>query len=134
MNPRLTAKDRGLIKGAVRRAFTRSELYREKLLLNQIEHSDPRNPRCKRWGWCEVCGWVQPQWKLQIDHIDPVVPLEVTFAEMSLDLLVDRMWCIIEGLQVICEDCHDRKTALERARKKELNGKRSNSKVDSSAA
>ncbi len=125
MNPKLTAKDRGLIKGAIRRAFARSDLHKEVKLRNLIEHYDPRHPRCKNWGWCNVCGVVTPQWKLEVDHIDPVVPLDSSFAEMSLDLMVERTWCTIEGLQVICDPCHDSKTALEKARKKEINGKRS---------
>lgn len=113
-NPRITPKDRGLIKGAMRRAFARSELHEAVITRITVDHSDPRNPRCKNWGYCELCGVVQPRWKIQVDHIQPVVPIDSHFEYMSLDEAANRMWCDPGNLQGICEPCHDVKTASEK--------------------
>lgn len=112
-NPRLTSKDRGAIKGALRRAFARSDLHEEILILGAIEHSDPKRPRCKKWSWCEECGEVVPQWTITIDHDDPVIPVTTSFEDMTLDEAVARMWCDPKNLRRLCAPCHDRKTAGE---------------------
>lgn len=118
MNPRITNRDWGNIKGAMRRAFSRSELHKAVLERVTIEHSDPRNPRCTKWGYCELCGWVQPRWKLSVDHVEPVVALNSTFKDQGLDLTANRMWCELEKLQALCDPCHDQKTASEKEIKK----------------
>lgn len=113
-NPRITAKERGLIKGAIRRAFSRSEL-REKIMARaRISHSDPTKPRCRKWILCEVCKSPSPEWSSDVDHIEPLIPIGRTMAEMSMDELVDRTWCPEENLQAICLTCHDSKTKMER--------------------
>lgn len=119
MNEGLTAKDRGLIKGAVRRAFARSELRRSVLADAKVEHSDPTRPRVKTWYKCEECNGRFAQHQLEIDHVSPVVPVDKTLAEMSWDDLINRTWCDKMGLQVLCEECHDKKSADERKQRKE---------------
>ncbi len=113
-NPRITAKERGLIKGAIRRAFSRSELRQKIMARARIEHSDPSKPRCKKWIRCEVCKQPSPEWSSDVDHIDPLIPIGKTMAEMSMDELVNRTWCPEENLQAICLTCHDAKTKIER--------------------
>lgn len=53
-----------------------------------------------------------------VDHILPLVPTDTTFAEMSLDVVVDRLWCEEHNLQSICPNCHDIKTAAEKEERK----------------
>lgn len=113
-NPRISAKERGLIKGAIRRAFSRSEL-REKIMARaRVQHSDPAKPRCKKWIRCEVCKQPSPEWSSQVDHIEPLIPIGKTMADMTMDELIDRTWCPEENLQAICLTCHDSKTKIER--------------------
>lgn len=113
-NPRITAKERGLIKGAIRRAFSRSDL-REKIIARaRILHQDPAKPRCKKWIKCEVCKSPSPEWSSQVDHIEPLIPIGKTMADMSMDELIDRTWCSEDNLQAICSTCHDAKTKIER--------------------
>lgn len=119
MNEKLTAKDRGLIKGAIRRAFVRSALRRSILDDAKISHSDALRPRVKTWYRCEICNGKFAQYELEVDHISPVVPTDKTLEEMSWDDLIDRTWCDRMGLQVLCEECHDKKTAEERKQRKE---------------
>lgn len=123
MNPRITSKERGLLKGAIRRVFSRSDLRREAWNRVIIEHSDEKRPRVKRWGYCQSCGEVVPAYTLKIDHIDPVIPTGQSFEEIGLDKTVDRMWCTVDNLQALCDTCHDSKTAIERKHRKRSNKK-----------
>ena len=47
-----------------------------------------------------------------VDHIKPIVDPEVGFT--TFDDFIDRMFCNKENLQVLCGDCHDKKTSEER--------------------
>ena len=114
MNNRVTAKERGLLKGALRRVFSRSELRQQALKRVLTEHNDPKRPRVKKWGYCEECGEVTAAYELTIDHKDPVIPPHTTFEEMGLDKTADRLWCDLANLQAICNTCHDAKTKRER--------------------
>lgn len=49
-----------------------------------------------------------------VDHIDPIVNPEVGF--ISWDELIADMFCEADNLQILCGDCHDRKTRDERER------------------
>lgn len=118
MNYRITKKERGLLKGAIRRVFSRSELRQSILAKVSIEHTDVNRPRVRRWGYCESCGEVTAQYELTVDHISPVIPTDTSFEEMGLDKTVDNMWCSVDNLQALCDHCHDAKTALERKQRK----------------
>lgn len=119
-NPRITPKEWGLIKGALRRVFSRSELRRKTLERNYIEHSDEKRPRVTKWSWCTQCGVVEASYLMQVDHITPVIEIGRTIHDIGIVELVDRIWCAMENLQTICIDCHNQKSKLERAlRRKE---------------
>jgi hypothetical protein len=47
-----------------------------------------------------------------IDHISPVVDPEVGFK--GWDEYIERMFCEVDGYQLLCPDCHDKKTSDER--------------------
>jgi 5-methylcytosine-specific restriction endonuclease McrA len=106
MNPRITKRERGLLKGAIRRVFSRSDLRKSILDASVVSHSDPKRKRVKTWVKCAVCGKYDAKSSVAIDHIQPVVPLDRSFEEMSLDEVVDRMWCDPTNLQTICEKDH----------------------------
>lgn len=46
--------------------------------------------------------------KVSVDHIDPVG----TFT--SWDAFINRLFCSVENLQILCKGCHDAKTLHER--------------------
>jgi hypothetical protein len=108
------------IRGALRRAFSRSPLVREVL-----EESRQEFPRYKKDGkrhkknWvkrqCQVCSqWVSAG-HIAVDHIDPVI--SVADGKQDWNTFIDRLWCNTSGkanLQRICDPCHDVKTAVER--------------------
>lgn len=47
-----------------------------------------------------------------VDHIDPIVDPEVGF--VSWDTFIERMFCEVDNLQLLCKGCHDIKSASER--------------------
>ena len=48
-----------------------------------------------------------------VDHIDPIVDPVEGFT--GFDNFIDRMFCEKDNLQLLCGDCHDKKTLEERA-------------------
>lgn len=113
MNHRLTAKDRGLIKGAVNRAFARSELHKKVLEAAIVPHSDPDRPRVKKWVRCSCCDKLDAKSYFQVDHIEPKIPLDSALDRMSWDELIDRTWCHESNLQILCLNCHEAKSKGE---------------------
>ncbi len=113
-NPRISPKDRNAIKGALRRAFARSDLHKDVLNSAIVKHSDGNRLRVKTWAVCAICKQKDAKSYFIVDHIEPCIPINNHFEDMSLDETVDRMWCVRENLQAICESCHDAKTAIER--------------------
>lgn len=120
MNKRISPKERGLIKGALRRVFSRSDLRRRVIELTIVKVTDSTRPRVKRWSQCPMCETLTPTYLMQVDHVAPIVPLETTLEEMSWDTVVDRMWCEEKGLQGICKICHSRKTKAENKQRRQI--------------
>jgi len=53
---------------------------------------------------------------VQVDHIYPVVDPKIGF--IGWDSFIDRIFCEIENLQVLCKPCHKVKTEEEKAERK----------------
>lgn len=117
------------MKGALRRAFSRSDLRRQVLEASIIRgYTDPSRPRVKTWCRCAICKKPTPKSYVEIDHIEPLIPVDRTFEEMSLDEVVDRLWCDPANLQAICPEDHDVKSKLEAKQRREHKKKRLASK------
>lgn len=112
-------KERNLVKGAIRRIFSRSELRSLALARNLINHKDSTRPRVSRWAFCESCGIIEAAYTMEVDHKEPVVPIDKPFESMNWDEFVDRLWCDIKGLQILCEECHNEKSKEENKKRKE---------------
>ena len=117
-------KERNLIKGAIRRVFSRSELRREALQSTRIEYHDPNRPRVTKWSWCTDCGVIEPTYLMEVDHEIPLVPLEKALADMSWDEVVDRTWCDPVNLKPKCKSCHRSKSKLENQERRRLRKER----------
>lgn len=115
MNSRVTPKERNLLKGAIRRVFSRSELRRKIISLSIVQHQDEKRKRVKTWCKCNKCGKLDAISRMSVDHKDPIIPIDSSFEQMSIDTVVDRLWCDENNLQTLCEECHDTKSAEERA-------------------
>lgn len=126
MNPRLTKKDLGLIKSALRKAFSRSQLHAEVIKEAIVEHSDPKRPKVKTWVRCTICKKPEAKSYIVVDHVSPVIPIGSSFEELGVDETVNRLWCEKNNLQCCDKACHDEKSARERKQRKEVkNGKSS---------
>jgi 5-methylcytosine-specific restriction endonuclease McrA len=107
-------KERNLLKGAMRRLFGRSELRNKVLNRHNIEYFDLNRPRVTKWSFCGNCGALEPRYKMEVDHIEPLIPVDKSLEQMSWDEVVDRLWCDEKNLMPICKDCHKIKTTNER--------------------
>lgn len=124
MNDKLSAKDRNTIKGAIRRAFSRSELRRAVLARAKAPYySDPSRPRVKTWYKCELCAQHFAGYQMEVDHKDPIIPVDMALADMQWDEVVNRMWCEEYGLQCICKPCHNQKCQVENKQRRETKKK-----------
>lgn len=65
---------------------------------------------------CASCSKLFVATDVQVDHIEPVVDPIKGF--VSWDVYIDRMFCELHNLQVMCKPCHKDKTAEEKLRKK----------------
>ncbi len=122
----LPPKERGLVKGALRRVFSRSELRRKVLAKYAIEHSDPLRPRVTAWVWCGACGVVFPRYLAVVDHISPLVPIGVELVDLEPTTIVEDLWCDENNLQVLDKECHHRKNVLESKARREFRKERKN--------
>lgn len=104
------------IRGALRRAFARSPVVKEKMMEARMEI-----PRYKKDGTlakkphvryqCETCTeWVSST-KIEIDHVKPVISVDDGFVDWNT--FIDMLWCDKENLKRCCSSCHDAKTHAE---------------------
>ena len=124
-NPRITPQERGLLKGSIRRCFSRSDLRQQVINASVIRgHTDRSRPRVKTWCKCAICGEAEAKSNMVVDHRLPIIPLNKSLTDMSWDDLINNLWCSKENLDAVCEPCHAAKTkeenAIRRKHKKEL--------------
>jgi hypothetical protein len=129
-------QERNRVKGAIRRVFRLFPQMKE--VLNNARVELP--PALKKDGTpgkkpqvrykCSNCGGLFSQKNVQVDHINPVVPLNKTESEMSYDDIVRGICCSSDNLQVLCStpiranegrpSCHKIKTDEENFARDEL--------------
>ena len=114
-------KERNLIKGALRRVFSRSEL-RRKILDKAVikDYLDPNRKRVTRWCKCPKCKKMVPAYLMEVDHEEPLIPVGSTLDDMSWDQVIDGLWCDERKLQALCGECHDTKTQAENAERRRI--------------
>lgn len=120
-NARISNKERNLIKGALRRVFSRSDLRREALNKHDIQFTDINRPRVTKWSFCGECGVITPKYLMQIDHVVPIIKLNETLEDLTWDELIDRLWCNINNLLPLCKECHKLKTKAENKERRAFN-------------
>ena len=64
---------------------------------------------------CAACRKIFVAVDVQVDHIEPVVDPIKGFE--TWDIFINRLFCEIENLQVLCKPCHKTKTENERKAK-----------------
>ena len=126
----LTDEEKRTLKGAIRRAFRQSDRPKGVLAAARVELP----PALKKDGTpgkknqvrfrCASCQELFPGKWIQVDHIEPVVPLNRKEMDMTPNELVDGVFSSPSNLQVICstpikflpkgvKSCHAVKTVRE---------------------
>ena len=105
------------IRGAIRRQFSRSPIVREVLMKvrREIPKFNKDGSRAKKDAVqyrCNACGQWVGSTKCAVDHIAPVIDVQVGFVDWNQ--FIDRLFCDASNLQVICDTCHNSKTQSER--------------------
>lgn len=121
MNNPSNPKERNLLKGAIRRIFSRSDLRRSIIDKAIVKgYKDPSRKAVKFWVKCEECGKMEAKSNVQIDHVLPVIAVNETLESLTWDQLIDRIWCDEKNLAVVCKLCHSIKTKLENKQRRAL--------------
>jgi hypothetical protein len=60
---------------------------------------------------CKKCKGAFPATQVQVDHIKPVVDAKIGF--VSWDEFITRLYCGKDNLQILCKECHNKKTLKE---------------------
>jgi 5-methylcytosine-specific restriction endonuclease McrA len=107
------------------RSFIRSQLRAATMRWGPIATS-LKDARVGRGEYlCAECEQVVPATikingrrtkNVHVDHIEPIVDPDVGF--VNYDTLIERMFCEADNLQVLCHECHNKKTDDEKARAK----------------
>lgn len=99
-----------LITGALRQAYRQAPERKEALM--QALHPTERGERGGRRYICKKCGQTGAYGEMQVDHIEPVVPIDREIE--NWDEYINRLYCGPSGLQVLHKKCHQEKTNNER--------------------
>lgn len=112
------AKFKGWIISLLRRGTMRWPPRTE--CLNKAKTTKKINPKTKRLAQhfkCKACKKDFPAKEVVVDHIEPVVDIKKGFE--NFDTYIERMYCSVKNLQVLCKDCHEEKSRGEKELRKQ---------------
>lgn len=67
---------------------------------------------------CVECKQEFDRKGVQIDHKIEIVDTSLGYDKPDFNALVTRMFCDVDGLQILCTECHSKKTKTERDKRK----------------
>ena len=98
----------GFIRSGLRRMSRRwRPLVQDALNTARRPSQSKKNPRLKWQFNCAKCGGWFSRKNVEVDHIVEVGTLSCA-AEAGAH--IERLFCEVDGLQVLCKKCHARKT------------------------
>lgn len=108
-------RNHGTMTEAAFWAFIRSSLRRRTIVWKPVKAAKDaakipykgNNPR-RKWSYvCASCGGVFSDKEIEVDHI-----IEAGSLRCAEDLsgFVERLFCEVDNLRVLCLDCHKQKT------------------------
>jgi len=106
------------IISSLKRTFSRSPVVQEVLKEHRQEH-----PQYNKDGTlakkpavrypCVECHNLHMGKNIQVDHIEPVIPLNIPAKHACMDVVIGRLFCNKSNLQILCKDCHKTKSKEE---------------------
>lgn len=109
------------LRGAFRRYPTKHEVLKAAFVGKKV---NKKTNRLSAHYVCNGCKQEYPTSEVNVDHINPVVSVEDGFT--SWDNFIANLFCSSEDLQVLCTECHDKKTKQEnKERRQNVKNKRS---------
>jgi 5-methylcytosine-specific restriction endonuclease McrA len=97
------------IRSGFRRWPEKFEVLKEAFVRKGI---NPKTGRSAALYRCSTCNGEFSSKDIQVDHIEPVVdPIE---GFKTWDEFISRLFCSKENLQVLCKECHLKKTKQEK--------------------
>ncbi len=104
------------IKGALRQVAKYSPEVKQALKL--ATHPTIKGPKGGARFICAKCGEVFEKKDVQVDHINPIIPVNKRTSDLDWNTIIARMFCSAEKLQVLCKPCHLIKSNEERKERK----------------
>lgn len=103
-----TDREVNLLASSIRQAFRHSDIYKRKIENARIETLE--GPRYI----CNICKMPFKKIELQVDHIDPIMPLDGS--PLMRDVLIERIWT--NNIQILDKSCHVKKSTFENKQRK----------------
>ena len=110
------------IMRAVKRAFSRSPAVRE--VREKAIHPTAKGPRGGKRYICNECKDDFAGKEVQVDHIEPVIPIGTAARDMTWDEILKRLFCSILNLQLLCKVCHAIKSKIEAGLRRKARAKK----------
>ena len=101
--------EKAKIRGALRQLARQWPL--KQAVLMEAVHPTEMGVRGGKQYICNKCGLCYPAKEVQVDHIQPVVPTDREIE--TWDEYIERLFCDIKNLQVLCKECHRIKSTDE---------------------
>lgn len=105
----LDKKSTNVIRGAIRLAFRRCDLHGQVMKNARFEVIEGSykngNDKVRVYYRCADCKEGFKPDMVEVDHIEEIGTFDGDWTK-----LVNRMWCDISNLQVLCKVCHKLKT------------------------
>lgn len=117
--PWTEARIKGFVIGALRRARWPAK-YQAMANAYVRDGINPKTNRKVKLYRCAISGALLMQKEVQVDHIEPVVPLDGKWGRKTKWLGINwneflpRLFCGLDNLEVISKEEHKKKTQLER--------------------
>ena len=84
-----------------------------------------KNARIARGKYkCASCEGIFGPKEINCDHIESVIQPEVGFVDWNT--YISRLFCELEGWQILCIQCHDAKSFLENQIREEIKNTKKN--------
>jgi len=112
------------IISALKRTFSRSPTVRDFLRQHRreeiwVKKDGIQAKKPKVFYKCFHCQKEFNSTQVQVDHINAVIPVNIPARHMSINAIIDRLFCDTSNLQILCKEHHKEKSQYENSLRKE---------------